>query len=126
MNAMTKTARQVEAYSDSYSLSDLNRKRLEADLNIIEWGRWMGGGWPNGDRTERPAPNITDDDALRLNKLVTKLPEHVKIVIVDMYVYRKGVMELASEFRSSNRVIMDYRDQGLNLLHGAIFLSKNL
>lgn len=109
-----------------YKMSDLDRKRLESDLNIIEWGRWMGGGWPNGDRVERPAPNITDDDALRLNKLVTCLPEHVRLVIVEHYIYRKGIMELASDFKSSNRVIMDYRDQGLNLLHGALFLSKAL
>jgi hypothetical protein len=108
---------------ESKPMDRLTRERLEADLNIIEWGRWMGGGWPNDRAATGKIPNISDEAALKLDALVRNLPSYVKGVIIDIYIYRKGIMELSSEMHCSNRVVMDYRDQGLNQLHGAMFLS---
>jgi len=93
----------VHMVEDVPAMGELTRRKLETDLNIWEWGRWMGGGMPNNRRVEGPEPNISDDDALRMDKLVRQLPELVRTCVIDIYIYRKGIAEVASEFRSSNR-----------------------
>lgn len=102
-------------------LEELRTKDLEDAINICEWGRWSRGGMPTGKVPLRSVtPNITDDEALAIDRQVAQLPEKAKVVIIAHYVRRMGVNEMASKFGVSKQKIIDCRSQGLNMIYGAL------
>lgn len=107
------------------SIAMLTTERMEAEINIIEWGRWSRGGIPTGKVATGTTPAISDDEALRIDRQVAQLPAKVKEIIIQMYVCERGVNELARILKSNNRQVMALRDQGLGILYGALCLDKD-
>ena len=102
------------------AMDELLTGELEDAINIIEWGKWSRGGIPTGVQPDTTTPNISDDDAMLIDAQVAKLPRKPKMIIVDVYIGGRGINELASNYRKSNRAIMSWRDQGLNIIYGAL------
>lgn len=108
-------------------LEDMRTAEIESAINIIEWGRWSRGGMPDNRPAIGGTPDITDDEALRIDRQVAKLGKTVprsQFVIKQIYIYNRGVNELAKKLGISSRKVMEYRDQGLNIIYGALFCSE--
>lgn len=102
------------------TLDDMKTREIEDAINIVEWGKWSRGGVPCGRPVKGGSPNISDEEALKIDRQVAKLPGKTKFVIMEMYIWNYGVNELASTLGISNRSVMAYRDQGLNIIYGAL------
>jgi DNA-directed RNA polymerase specialized sigma24 family protein len=106
-------------------LEELRAKELEEATNIVQWGLWARGGLPECSSLERgTTPAITDDDALAIERVVAKLPVMTRTVIKRLYIGRYTLHEIAMKLMVSKRRVAEYRDQGLNIIHGAINFSK--
>lgn len=103
------------------AMEELRTDVLEDAIGIVRWGIWSRGGIPTGKQPQGPTPNITDDEALRIDNQVAKLPGKPKLIIKEIYIWNKGVNELARGLGLSSRVVMGLRDQGLNIIYGALF-----
>lgn len=102
------------------AMDELKTAELEAALNIVEWGRWSRGGLPTENPSDLGTPDITDEEALRLDRQIAQLPGKVKFVVMQIYIRRRGVNELANTLGVSNRRVSGLRDQGLHILYGAL------
>jgi DNA-directed RNA polymerase specialized sigma24 family protein len=106
---------------DSIDLTEaLPREEKERRLKIWEWGKWRRGGMPDGSARSGPTPNITDEQGINVDRQVAKLPGNVKIVIIMHYGHCYGINELAEKMSVSNRVIMELRNEGINIIWGAM------
>lgn len=120
----TAAAMKQEALGeDTEILSDLPTERLEQDTKIKQWGYWSRGGLPAlySGRTG-PTPTITDDMAIRIDRIVAGgMPMKCRIVMELMYREEYGRNELAEKLAVSTSRIDKLRDQGLNIVWGALY-----
>lgn len=100
---------------------DLSTELLEQAINIVEWGKWSRGGLPTGKPGKGSTPSITDDQALRIDAQVTRLPKKAKYIIKELYIYNIRVDELAKRCGISARRVMSFRDQGLSMVYARLF-----
>ena len=103
----------------SLSVDDLVR-----DIRVAEWGDWArtGGsdlGYPPcliGRTPSGKTPDITDADAMKVDRKVSRLPPQEKVVIMFLYQHRRPVMLTAVKLNQSRETIRALRYSGLKLL----------
>lgn len=117
---MNKSALQAFAQD---CLEDLDTATLEAETKIVEWGKWSRGGIPTGKAGDGITPNISDDEALLIDRQVGKLKEKYfrsYFVIIELYRWGRGLNDLAGTLGISNRKVQTHRDKGLSIIYGGL------
>ncbi len=105
------------------TLTELGTSELEEITKIREWGIWSRGGYPTGKRGEGIQANITDEEALLIDRQVAALKtlfSRAYFILCELYKWDKGINELARSLDISNRRVMDYRDKGLSFIYGGL------
>ena len=111
---------------------------LEDDLLLPSWGAWAREGmsatkYPGwvilmmqGYRESRPAAEpVSDDYALKIDRLIAGLPEPTKSVIYSLYVCGKSINYIAGVQKRSRIAIAQDRDAALWYLYGALKASNH-
>lgn len=102
------------------ALESLETADLEARTKIVDWGKWSRGGIPGTRQRRSPDYDISDDEALLVERQVARLKGRPRYIIRQIYLGGRGINDLAASLGVSNRQIMKYRDQGLNIIYGGL------
>lgn len=111
-----------------------NTESLEDTLLIRSWGKW---GRPHFVGTKAPGwvkeiisgwrespkeciPDIDEEYALKLDRLIARMPETRKATLIGLYVYRTPLNQLAKVLHTTKYHVMNERDAALWYLLGAL------
>ncbi|WP_237133790.1 hypothetical protein [Pseudohongiella sp. O18] len=108
--------------------------KLEDDIMIWSWGQWaregigansypawvilMLQGWR--ECRAKPYPDIDDDQAMRIDRLVSGLPESARNVCYSLYVCNRSINDIARIQRRSKHAVAQDRDFALATIWGAM------
>jgi len=115
-------------------MDSMSASKLEDDIMIWSWGQWarqgVGGknypawvvlmlqGWRES--RSRSHPDIDDDYALKIDRLVARLPSAPRSVAYSLYVCNSSINRIAEMQRRSRISVAQDRDFALATIWGAI------
>lgn len=107
-------------------MREIKTGELEFKTNVAEWGKWARGGMPSGIRGDGAVPFITDDEALLIDGVIAGMFGRPRFVLLEIYIHNRSIAWIAEHVNESSRKIMAWRDMGLNMLYGAMFLGEEV
>lgn len=114
--------------SAARSMDKLNTGDLERGTRIKEWGRMARDGFGLGyggsmlDDGKRGDHLLSVEDYERISQVISQLPARTAAVLVHLYSIsdKPNASMTAIKLGSTRDAVEDYRDQGLNIIYGAM------